>query len=109
MTTTRFPPAPTMSLRSGERAPRDVHHRSLAQAAVEGLVSTVTSDGATLGLTTRGEDDERDRAEGRDFPDGQDHLRRSVPALGGGQLEGVRPRLLEGSRGLAGAQRRPAQ
>ena len=42
-------------------------------------------------------------------PDRGDHLRRSLPALGGGQLEGVRPRLLQGPQGLGGAQRDPAQ
>src|SRR5262245_39059824 len=38
-----------------------------------------------------------------------DQLRRSLPALGGGQLEGDRARLLAGPAGLGGALRHPAQ
>ena len=41
-------------------------------------------------------------------PDGQHHLRGPLPALGAGQLERLRHRLLRGPRGLGGAQRHPA-
>src|SRR4051794_29350559 len=89
-------------------AKRDVHHRSLAQGAGQPLVSTVTRDGATIGRPGA-RDGDYDGKEARGLPDRQDHLRGPVPALGGGQLEGLRPRLLEGPRGMGGAQRDPAQ